>query len=63
MTPLGWNITETAKSGPIEPDYIEVECHRCWHEMRWSDGDHWWSCPQCGRKYNADLVEIEDGEE
>lgn len=62
MTPYGWNITETAKSGPIEADVLEVECQYCGREMRWSDGDKWWSC-RCGRKYNSDLYQIEDGEE
>ena len=59
--PLGWNITETAKSGPIEPDPVIECCPYCGRDMRWSDGDQWWSC-WCGRKYNAELVEIEDGE-
>jgi len=60
--PLGWNITETAKSGPIEPDVIDVECPMCGMAMRWSDGDQWWSCPWCRRKFSDEMIEIFDGE-
>ena len=55
--PLGWNITETAKSGPIEPDPVIECCPYCGRDMRWSDGDQWWSC-WCRLKYNSDLIEI-----
>ncbi len=61
--PLGWNITETAKDGPPEPDYIEEYCPCCGSPMRWYDEDQSWWCWICRKEYSEDLIGIERGDE
>lgn len=64
MTPYGWNITETAKhDSPAELER-EPECPACdFSELAWDEEKQCWWCWGCYREFNADLMEIERGEQ
>jgi hypothetical protein len=64
MTPYGWNITETAKhDSPAELE-CEPDCPVCGLiDLRWDENKLCWWCCACYAEFNAELIEIEDGEE